>query len=135
MTSLNVRLIDGWKNERGHVAPNVCVLDTSYPDVVETSSLLNSTLFNRYQAGKIESVCGNQHASNGKKRVLSGGNEYPFLDANELDNLFDSLIAPLGNRILISAGHFMPQKENFGYVNRNSFKSLQSGLNTSKKIT
>lgn len=134
MTSLSVRLIDGWKNERGHVAPNVCVLDKTDTEVVETSSRLNSTLFNMYQAGKIGPVCGNQHASSGKKRVLSGGNEYPFSDANELDKLCDSLIAPLGNRILIAAGHFMPQKENFGYVNRNSFKSLQSGLNTLKRL-
>lgn len=133
-----INLIDKWTNDKGQTAPSMRVVDTFFREPVEPNllldNLLNNTLFDMHQTGQIRPVCGNKHASKGTKRVLSGGVEHAFADADELDGLIDALIPALGNRILVSAGHFMPLKENFCQVNPNSFRSLQSGLNLVKKL-
>ena len=133
-----ISLIDRWTNEKGQITPNARPINTVFQQSIEPNllldNLLNNTLFDMHQTGKISPVCGNKHASRGINRVLSGGVEHAFTEADELDGILDSLIPSLGNRILISAGHFMPLKENFEHVNQNSFKSLQHGLSLLKKL-
>ncbi|MGB3768844.1 MAG: hypothetical protein WA947_19995 [Phormidesmis sp.] len=133
-----INLIDKWKNEKGQTVPIARVVQTLSPEpdetVLQLEKLLDNKLFDLHQAGEIQPVCGNKHASKGAKRVLSGGVEHLYTEANELNEILESLIPSLGNRVLISAGHFMPLKENFCQVNHNSFQSLQDGLSMLKRL-
>ena len=78
-------------------------------------------------------ACGNLHAGQGRQRVVAGEIDgdlvYQYSGDAELQETLGKALPSLGRRILVSAGHYMPDKaSSFSEVNEHSLASLAEGL-------
>jgi len=78
-------------------------------------------------------ACGNLHARQGRQRVVAGDAdgavEYEYSGQVELQKALAETLPRLGSRILVSAGHYMPDKASgFVEVNEDSLAALAHGV-------
>lgn len=99
----------------------------------------NNHLFERYM-NTGQSACGNLHAGQGRQRVVASEPEgevvHDYSREIELEGILEKALPYLGQRILISAGHYMPDKASgFLDVNENSLTSLDEGLKSIERLS
>ena len=78
-------------------------------------------------------ACGNLHAGQGRQRVVAGEPDgdvaYESSGDIQLQEALEKALPRLGRRILVSAGHYMPDKASgFLDVNQDSLAALAEGL-------
>ena len=121
-----INLITSWEDDR----PQFRQLESKtvdlhqYPDDSLTNKLLTEEI----------GACGNYNAGKGPMRVIVNGDEFLPEDEQGIFRITGVCFPFLGDRILVSAGHFMPVKSNPELVNSNSLKLLGNGLDMVKRL-
>jgi hypothetical protein len=131
---LVVCLIEGWSaDDRPQIKEIVMV--SGQAECRPHSSRLLEQYMNTGQ-----SACGNRHAGQGRPRVVTsepdGDVVYDYSRDIELKEILEKALPRLGRRILISAGHYMPDKASgFLDVNQHSLTSLAEGLKRVQQLS
>src|SRR6185437_9187176 len=121
-------LIDRWdSNEVPRFIPVTFLRELAPFPTVFPAKLLPS-----YSGSQIP-ACGNRHAGQGNKRIIvdSGTEDISsaYQEDDHLDMLLTNELPRLGKKVLVSAGHFMPDKSSgFRRVNMRSSAALSEGL-------
>lgn len=122
---LPIFLISGWNEDR----PVCKLIGNSYsPSQIRLDNTLTRQLLN---AGV--SACGNLHAGKGNSRVIFNGSEILADNDSHLSEITDTHLPLLKARILIAAGHYMPNKKDPASVNSNSYQLFCNGVLMLKK--
>lgn len=122
---LPIYLISGWNEDR----PVCKLIRNSY---FPTHAHLDNTLTRQLLNVQV-SACGNVHAGKGNSRVIFNGSEIFADNDSHLSEITDTHLPLLKNRILIAAGHYMPNKKDPALVNSNSYQLLCNGILMLKK--
>lgn len=125
--TLVVCLIEGWTADDRPQIKDIAMV----PGQAQ-SRPHSSRLFEQYM-NTGQPACGNRHAGQGRQRVVTsepdGDMVYDYSRDLELKEILEKALPRLGRRILISAGHYMPDKASgFLDVNQHSLTSLAEGL-------
>lgn len=118
---VEIILIDGWKGDK----PKQRRVNCSIADV---GNPLSISLLEYYRSENGKPACGNVHAGTGRQRVvLPDAVEY-IDERNTVDKVISANLDLVGERVLVSAGHYIPVRNAMHTVNKNSYKSLCDGL-------
>lgn len=133
-TLVNVNLIEGWSADDRPQIKHIAMV--SYQAGCRPH---NNRLFEHYMKTG-QPACGNLHAGQGRQRVITsetdGDAVYDYSREIELKAILEKALPRLGPKILISAGHYMPEKTSgFLDVNQNSLASLAEGLKCIQQLS
>lgn len=98
----------------------------------------SSCLFETYRKTG-QPACGNLHAGQGRQRVVASEASAQIVSdcSRHIDfrEALEKILPSLGRRVLVSAGHFMPDKASrFLEVNENSLAALAEGLKCIRQL-
>ena len=130
---VNVGLIEGWSADDRPKIKNTAFVPSQAGWRPHSRRMLE-----RYrQTG--QPACGNLHAGQGRQRIVAGevdsGVLFEYSGQIELQGALTEALPRLGHRILVSAGHYMPDKASgFLEVNENSLEALAEGLNCIQQL-
>ena len=130
---VNVGLIEGWSADDRPKIKNFAIVPSQAGWRPHSRRMLERYI----QTGL--PACGNLHAGQGRQRVVAGevdsGMLFEYSGHVELQGALREALPRLGRRILVSAGHYMPDKASgFLDVNENSLGALAEGLNCIQQL-
>ena len=133
-TLVNVGLIEGWSADDRPQIRHIALVTSQ-----AGRRPYNNRLFEQYM-NTGQPACGNLHAGQGRQRVVTsepdGDVVYGCSQDIEFAEILEKALPRLGRRILISAGHYMPDKtSSFLDVNPNSLASLAEGLKCIQQLS
>lgn len=131
--AVSIGLIGGWSAEDRPQIKNIVMAHSEAGWRPHSRRMLDQYIHTGQPA------CGNLHAGQGRQRVVAGepdgdmAFEYP--GDIEWQEALGRALPRLGRRILVSAGHYMPDKASgFLDVNRDSLASLAEGLKCIQRL-
>jgi len=124
---VKVGLIEGWSADDRPQIKNIAMVGSQAGWRPHSRRMLERYLNTGQPA------CGNLHAGQGRQRVVAGQVDgdlvCEYSEDVELPEALGKALPGLGRRILVSAGHYMPDKaSSFLEVNEHSLASLAEGL-------
>ena len=124
---VNVGVIEGWSADDRPQIRNIAMVRSQAGWRPHSSFLLE-----RYRKTG-QPACGNLHAGQGRQRVVAGAADGDVVFEHsgdiELQEALGKALPRLGRRVLVSAGHYMPDKaSSFLDVNEDSLAGLVDGL-------
>lgn len=125
---VNVGLVEGWSADDQPQIRNLAMVRSQCGWRPHSEHM-----FERYRKTG-QPACGNLHAGQGRQRVVAGEVDgdvvHEYSDAIGLEEVLGKALPLLGRKILVSAGHYMPDKaSSFFDVNQSSLDALAAGLN------